>query len=282
MFKKFCLLSLSVFLFISCAGSAPFAGITTISKTPGSFLDSLSLTTSSSIDSFFNSFPAEKGLVFIGAAGKRSDAKETVQFALEDAARRVALFHKVSGEYAVENNIGSGAFDYTNNTYTSIKYDEEGSRQFVSSLQFDADTDTIEIENTLIVRTIYPFMLPIPVRYRPSYGKDDHKPDWVDNPTVEIEGYETGVGHSSRLSSLAGTFTNSYQNAVFAIIRNINTTSRSADLVYQNTGDFFGYKTSSDNVNYSYGTLSGFYILDTWLDPKTKSVWTLAIAEKAN
>jgi hypothetical protein len=267
MLKKFFLLSLSIFLFISCAGFAPFAGIKTSSSVP---------------DFFFNSFPDGNGLVFIGTAGRRSDTKETVQFAMEDAARRVAIFYKVSGEYAVENHIGSGIFDYTNNTYTSMNYDEEQLNQYIGALQYNADTDTIEIENTLIVRAIYRAALPIPVEYHPSYGGVELKPDWVDNSTVEIEGYETGVGCSNRLSSMSDTFTNSYKNAVFAIIRNINTASRSAEQMYQNTGDFFGYWTSSDNVIYSYGTLNGFYILDTWLDPKTKSVWTLAIAEKAN
>jgi hypothetical protein len=267
MLKKNCPLFLSVFLILACAGFAPPAGTTTVSNIPELFL---------------SSFPAESGLVFIGAAGKRSNPKETVQFAMEDAARRVALFHKVSGEYAVENYIGSGTFDYANNTYTSMKYDEEGSKQYVDALQFNADTDTIEIENTLFVRTVYPAALPVPVKYRPSYNRTDHKPDWVDNPISEIEGYEAGVGYSGRYSSLTDTFTHSYQNAIFAIIRNINSTSRNTEILYHNTGDFFGYWTSSDNVTYSYGTLNGFYILDTWLDPKTKSVWTLAIAGKAN
>jgi hypothetical protein len=229
---------------------------------------------------FFNSMPAQNGLVFIGIAGKRSTHKKTVQFALEDAARRVAIFQKVSGEYAIENNIGSGTFDYTNNTYTLLDYDIEGSKQYVDELQFNADTDTIEIENTFIIRTTYPAALSVPVNYRPVYNSDKQKPDWVENPPLEIAGYEVGVGYSGRYSSLADTCTNSYHNAILAIIRNINSTFRSSDLLYQNTGSLFGYKISNDNVTYSYGTLTGFYILDMWINPKDKTVWTLAIAKK--
>jgi hypothetical protein len=228
--------------------------------------------------SFSLSTPTGNRLVFVGVAGRRSNPKETIQFALEDAARRVAVFQKVSGEYAVEINIGSGLLDYTNNTYTSLYYDEEGSKQYVDALQFNADTDTIELENSLIIRATYPGALPVPVRYRPTYSGVDQRPDWVDNHPHEIEGYEAAVSYSARYSSLADTYTNSYRNAIFTIIRNINTVSRSNDAMYQNTGSLFGYRSSSDNVMYSYGTLTGFYVLDTWIDPKTKWVWTLAIA----
>jgi len=229
---------------------------------------------------FFPSAPVGNVLVFIGAAGKRSDPKETLQLALEDAARRVAIYHEVTGEYAVENNIGSGAFDYTYNTFTSLYYNKESVKRYVDALKFSADTDTVEIDNTLFIRTLYTAAMPVPVNYRPVYRGPDKKPDWVDNPPAAIEGYEVGIGYSARHSLLADAFVNSANNAIFAIIRNVNTASRSNNVLYQNTGSLFGYKTASDNVTYSYGILTGYYVLDTWIDPKTKTVWTLAIAKK--
>jgi hypothetical protein len=232
--------------------------------------------------SFFSSFPSEGGLIFIGAAGKRSNPNDTLQFALEDAAQRVAVFHNVSGEYVVENNTGSGAFDYSHNTRTQLFADKEKSKQYVDALQYDADTGSMEIENTFFIRTVYNSPLPEPVSYRPGYSVAGGKPDWIDNPPNEIEGYEVGIGFSGRYSSITDTFTNSWCNAIFAIIRNINASSRSSDLLYQNTGSLFGYKTSYDNVIYSFGALNYFYVLDTWIDPKAKSVWTLAIAKKSN
>jgi hypothetical protein len=232
-------------------------------------------------DSFFSSFPSNGGLVFIGVTGKRSNPKETLQFALEDAAQRVAVFYRISAEYAVENNIGSGAFDYSSKTSTRLFTDKEQSKQYVDALQYNADTDSIEMENSFFIRTVYPSSLPSHVNYRPKYGGTNRKPDWVDNPPNEIEGYETGVGFSGRYSSLTDTFANSWYNAVFAIIRNINTSSQSDDSFYQSTGSLFGYRTSNDNKLYSFGALSYFYALDTWIDPKTKSVWTLAIAKKS-
>jgi hypothetical protein len=231
---------------------------------------------------FFSSFPSEGGLVFIGAAGKRSNPNETLQSALEDAAQRVAVFYSVSGEYAVENNIGSGAFDYSYNTDTKLFTNKEQSKQYIEALKYNSDTDTIEIENTFFIRTVYSSSLPAPVNFRTTYGGADKKPAWIDNPPNEIEGYETGIGFSGRYASITDTFTNSWYNAVFSIIRKINSSSRGSDMLYQNTASLFGYKTSNDNSVYSYGTLNYFYVLDTWIDPKTKSVWTLAIAKKSN
>ena len=272
MLKKLWPLFLSCLFCMACAGTPAPKG--------ASPSDSTSAAAPSAVQpSFFPSAPTGNELVFIGAAGKRSNPKETLQFALEDAARRVAIFYEVSGEYAVENNIGSGAFDYTHNTYTSLYYNQEGAKRYVDSLEFNAGTDTLEIENTFFVRTIFPAALPVPVKYRPVYRGRDQKPDWVENPPAKIEGYEVGVGYSARHSLLADAYTNSCNNAIFAIIRNVNTVSRSNNVLY-NSGGLFGYKTSSDNITYSYGFLTGFYVLDTWIDPHAKTVWTLAIAKK--
>jgi len=232
--------------------------------------------------SFFSSFPSEGGLVFIGTAGKRSNPNETLQFAIENAAQRVAVFYNVSGEYAVENNIGSGAFDYLYNTSAQLFTNKEQSKQYVDALQYNSDTDSIEIENTFFIRTVYYSPLPNPVNFNPKYSGVGRRPDWIDNPPNEIDGYEVGIGFSGRYSSIADTFTNSWYNAVFSIIIKINSSSHSSNLLYQNTGSLFGYKISNDNSVYSYGTLSCFYVIDTWIDPKTKSVWTLAIAKKSN
>jgi hypothetical protein len=231
---------------------------------------------------FFFSAPTGAGLVFIGVAGKRSSPRDTIQFALEDAARKVAAFYGVSGEYAVQNNIGSGIFEYTLNTFTQLYYDAEGSSQYLDALEFNADIDSMEMENTFIIRTTYPAALPAPVTYRPTYSGNDQKPDWIDNPPLEIPGYEMGIGYSGRYSSMANTCSNSFHNAIFAIIRNVNTATRSSGLVYQNTGKFFGYRTTNDNITYSYGALTGFYVLDMWINPQDKSVWTLAIANRSN
>jgi hypothetical protein len=151
----------------------------------------------------------------------------------------------------------------------------------VDALQYNADTDTMEIDNSFFIRAVYPSSLPNAVNFNPKYRGANRKPNWIDNPPSEIDGYEVGIGFSGRYSSITDTFTNSWQNAIFAIIRNINTSAQSGDLLYHSTGSLFGYKTSSDNSLSSFGALDCFYVLDTWIDPKAKSVWTLAIAKKS-
>lgn len=230
--------------------------------------------------SFFLSMPTERGLSFIGVSGIRSNPKETIRLALEDAARRVAVFYRVSGEFFAEINIGSGAFDYTNNVFTVLDYDEEGYKSFVDALQFNADTDSMETENTFFVRAAYPAALPAPVPYRPVYSGRNKKPDWVDTPPLYIGDYEVGIGYAGRHSSTADTCAASYKNAILSIIRNLNVTSRTGNLNYQAPGTF-DYKTSSDNIMYARGSLINFYTLDTWIDPDTKAVWTLAIAQES-
>ena len=271
MFQKLSPLFWWCLLCIACTGGPESKGVPSA--------DAVSAAVSPVRPGFFPSAPVGKGLVFIGAAGKRSNPKETLQIALEDAARRVVIFNEVSGEYAVQNNIGSGAFDYTHHTYTSLYYNKEGVKRYVDALEFDAGTDTFEMENTFFVRTVYPAGLPKEVNYRPVYRGSNQKPDWVDSPPARIDGYEVGVGYSDRRALLADTYANSCNNAIFAIIRNVTTVFRSSNTLY-NTGGLFGYKTASDNVTYSYGVLSGFYVLDTWIDPQAKTVWTLAIAKK--
>jgi len=231
-----------------------------------------------SITSFFSSMPSGNELVFIGAVGRRSNPADSLRLAVEDAAKRVVIFNNVYGEYALENNVSSAALDYTNNINSTLYFNEEEAAQYIDALKYNKNIDTIEIDNTFFVRTTYTSALSYPVNYRPTYNNEG-KPNWVENPP-EIYGYETGVGFAGRHSSMANTYTVSRNNAIYAIIRNINSVSQSSDLLYQNSGKLFGYKISYNNNIYSYGTLNGFYVLDTWIDQSAKTVWTLAIARK--
>jgi len=274
-FKKtnFICLILCSFIFSTCSVFSSIFPSLSKSQTPP---------VEDSQTSFFSSFPSNDGLVFIGVAGRRSNPKETLQLAIENAAQRVAVFYHISGEYAVKSNIGSGAFDYSYMTRTQLFTDKENALQYIDALKYDADTDTIELENSIFIRTVYPSSLPYVVNYRPKYSGKDKKPDWIENPPKEIEGYNVGIGYSGRYSSITDSFTNSWYNAVFEIIREINTSAQNSEILYQNTGNLFGYKTSSDNTLYSFGAIDGFFVLDTWIDPKEKTVWTLAIAKKSN
>ena len=265
--KIFRLLPLSYLLFLTACISMP------------SFLSSPSENTDNTQQHFFSSFPSGGELVVIGVAGRRSNPQETIRLALENAAVKVGKYYRVGGEYAIQNYVGSGAFDYSHETHAVLHFDPESSKQYVESLKYDIDIDTFEYQNALFIRATYPASLPVPVSYRPGYNGEDRKPSWVENPPIEIDGYKVGVGFSNRRSSMADAVNNSRDNAIFAIIKSINTVTRSDSMMYMESGSLFGYKTSHENITYSFGTLDGFYVLDFWIDPKLLTVWTLAIAK---
>jgi hypothetical protein len=231
-------------------------------------------------DPFLLTLPGSSGLVFIGVAGRRSNPNETMQYALEDAARRAALFYGVSGECIINNEAGSGAFDYSYSNNSAVYYDEEGAIQYLEALEFDPDTDAMEMENALFIRASYRAALPGPVEYRPNYAGPGRKPDWVDQEP-RIPGYEVGIGYAGRYSSIADACTASWKNAVFSIVRNISTSAKAGGLNYQGPG-FFDYNTSDSKTIYAAAELENFYILDIWIDPQTKAVWTLGIAKSAS
>ena len=258
-------LLISVLLFIACASSPP--------------APSPSISDDNQVQQFFSTVPSGDGLVFIGTAGRRLNPDETLQLALTDAAQRVAMFHQVSGEYILENTIGSGFLDWTHDVRAVLFFDVEGSVRFLDSLQYDIDKDTMLFENAFFVRTFVPMTLPSRVDFRPRNKNETGRPDWINN-IPEIDGYETGVGFSSRRASMAETFNNSRNNAIFSIIKNISATAQSSGIQYHRSDSIFAYDAITENSIHAHGTLNSFYVLDTWIDRRTLQVWTLAIAEK--
>lgn len=231
------------------------------------------------VQQFLSTLPAADGLVFIGVAGRRVNQNETLRLALENAAQRVSMFHRVSGEYILENTIGSGFLDWTHDVRSALAFDVDGSARYLDLLQFDIDNDTMLFRNAFFVRTFVQMTLPSPVNFLPSYGADG-RPDWINSIPI-IDGYEVGVGFSARRASMAETFNNSRNNAIFSIIKNISATARSSNIQSYRSDSIFAFDAITDHSIHAYGTLSSFYVLDTWIDQRTWQVWTLAIAKQS-
>ena len=237
-----------------------------------------------SIDpSFLQSIPTGNGLVFMVVAGKRSSRKETLKYALEDAARRVSIFNGVTAEYIYANSNDSTLLGNNQWIHAALEYDKEGVEKYIEILKFDPDkrSDIMEIENAVIIRTIYPVSLSNPVFYLPVYYGKEKKPNWVDTPPSSIGGYTVGIGYSDKHSSTAETWKKSFDEAIFSIVRSVDASFRSEESNIINTSSMFGYSRTTEDFIYSLRTLAEFYVLDAWMDPQTKAVWTLAIARKA-
>jgi hypothetical protein len=260
----------SVLLFFSLYSSA-CSGLPPVNETAGAGEN----TDTPAAVNFWNSMPAN-GLVFIGGAGIRSNRDESIMLALEDSARRLSIFNAVEGEFVSYNKTGSGFFDYTSDTQTSLHFDEDY-RGFTESLEYDPDTDIIQIDNTIFVRAHFNGPVAVQIPYQLPSETGGEKPGWVDNPPKELSGYHVGVGFAGRRASHRDTVNASFDAAIFSIIREFSSEVSAGTLNYQGSG-VFDYRSANDTTISARGVLTGFYVLDTWLDPSNKAVWTLAVA----
>ena len=219
--------------------------------------------------------PQGSKLIFLGIAGIRSRRQESIGFALEEAARRVAIFHDVVGEFYFRSNTGSRLLDYRAETTSSLRYDE-AYRDYVEALEFDEDFDVFESENAIFVRVRYPGRLSL--NYYPSLPGPGGKPYWTENPPGAIGAYTAGVGYAGRRNAHRDTVIASWENAIFSVIRNVSAQSWGQSIDFRG-GGFLDHGSSIEHGVEAKAVLKGFYVLETWTDPVNKSVWTLAIAQ---
>jgi hypothetical protein len=99
----------------------------------------------------------------------------------------------------------------------------------------------------------------------------------VDNPPVDISGYAVGVGYAGRRDAHRDTVIASYENAILAIIQNQSINVWGASIGFHGSG-FLDYSELNQKGMSANGVLTGFYVLEIWMDPATRAVWTLAIA----
>jgi hypothetical protein len=222
-----------------------------------------------------DSFPLGDELVFIGVSGIFSKREDSIRYALEDAARRLVFFQSVGGEIIQNEYIGPGAFDYKNDNQGKLFYDEDITK-YIEQLQFDPGTDVFEENRTIFVRAYYRASHKLPVGS--GYISQKERPFWVDDPPSQIEGFLTGVGYAVPQGAHKDTIIKSYENAVYAIIKTLSDELHSEQETYENSASAFGFYISTENKIVSQATLKNFYILESWADPATRAVWTLAIA----
>jgi hypothetical protein len=214
--------------------------------------------------------PVRDAITIIGITGRRGSRGEAVKEALADAARKAALYHGVYAESAAALNQGGGNLDY----FSGFDYQISPSNSYeayIDALIFDEDEDVLEKNGVIIVRARYFGDFDVPP-YEPA-AAENGKPIWVQNYTAaDIPGFLTGVGHSSNKGTLQRTHTASYETALVSILP----ARVSSEVI-----DVDGSKLTS-SVTKSEGYLSNVMILETWLDKKTNSVWTLVAAKPAD
>jgi hypothetical protein len=131
-------------------------------------------------------------------------------------------------------------------------------------------------ENAVFVRARYRGSLPLFYQSQPA--GPGGRPAWVDNPPETISGYAAGAGYAGRRNAHRDTVIASCENAVLALIQNQNSKAWSTSEGFRGAG-FLDYSAVSQKGMSANGVLTGFYVLEIWIDPATKAVWTLAIAQ---
>jgi hypothetical protein len=260
------------FILLACIFFAGCPGSPSPAKTPASAPQSEN-------NPFWDAGSGPSGsLIFHGCAGIYSKKEESIQLALEEAAKKVAVFTLVEGRLLSFTNIGAGVFDYQSKTETSLIYGDPAA--YTEALAFDPETDVLETNRTVFVRVRYQPPEPVSIPYRSSSFQNSVKPAWVDAPPV-IPGYTVGLGYAGARAKYADTITASWENSVFSIVTGLYGSAKEEITSTRGPGAFDVASSNTQEIRAA-GKLRGFYILDTWTNPGDKSVWTLSIAQKSD
>ena len=215
------------------------------------------------------------GLVFIGVSNRRSNRDEAIQIALEDAARRLSFFDSVWARSVSRDYRGGRALDVSIGSEYVLEYERDLGR-YIEELEFDPETDVFENNNAVFVVARKAGGSPMPSARGHSFG--NRRPAWVDSPPLEIGGYPAGVGFAVRHADHRDTIIKSYERATVNIIESMAVQISGGQEHFQGTNSVFDFTMSAAGEITASGTLTNFYIIESWTDPANLSVWTLAVA----
>jgi hypothetical protein len=213
---------------------------------------------------------ARNGAVFLGVAGGFYLSKErAVSLALKDAARRVSMYHQVEASIQF-TEVYDPQYRQTNVVNSRKLAYGEDYEKYTACLEYDGEKDVYEEHDAVFVRARYKG---IDIKLSYSESKHKNKPEWIENPPSKIEGYPAAIGFAGGQLSHKDTVIASYEDAIFALLQNSTFTVSG---VQETKG---GLLSDSSTACVS-GVIKGFYIVETWTDPRTKAVWTLAAARE--
>jgi hypothetical protein len=214
--------------------------------------------------------PDNGDLVVIGVANRQRKREDEIQFALDDAAQKVALFYGVSGKVSISETNGSGLWDYSMDIDYDFVYDSDYEK-YLDALRYDTSRDAMSIDGAFLLRVRY--TAPNPLRVHHHFSIKDGMPEWIKKPPDTINGFITGIGYARPQSKFKDTMTKAYKNAIASIMGRLSTNNASK-IINMSNGS-----TVSTNVQTSEAELASVFVLETWLDPNTKGVWILAVAK---
>jgi hypothetical protein len=222
-------------------------------------------------NNYWLTLPGPASVVIIGISGRQQKRENEIELAREYAAKKAAIYHGVQVSFENVQDIGVNFFDYFTSSKIVLDYDKE-LEKYKEKLIFDENRGAMEGNGGVFVRFTYPVSFPGNINYKFTRNQDG-SPEWINHPPKEINGFIAGVGYSDRQLYIRDTFEKSYNAAAADIVSMLSTVMTTSVVSAE------GYNTSLIRQQ-SKGLLSHFLVLETWIDPKTLAVWTLAIAEE--
>ena len=217
--------------------------------------------------------PTQNELVFIGVSSRQIKPDAEVASAREDAAKKVSMYHGIRADVEAVQNVGTGYLDYFANSKIAVEYDQQ-IEQYLDKLTFDPDRDVFTRNNVVFIRFTYPAAFPGNISYH--FDKNPNgSPKWTSSPPSEIGGFMAGVGFARRQQRIRDTIVKSYESAVASLVTRISSSITASDTSTFTQGTSFFHQQSE-------GRLANFLVIETWIDPSTEAVWTLAVARNAD
>ena len=204
-------------------------------------------------------------LIVIGVSNPMLRRDSEIAAAKEDAARKVAMFYGIHGSVEITSGTGSGFFDYTHDSNVEIIYDTNYER-YIEQLTFDPQNDVLITGEAVFVR----FQHDTTVTDIDTVRLTGGRPGWTRNK-LEFDGYMTAIGFAQNQRRLKDTIFKSIEDAIARMIENLSTTVNTMETTT-------GQGSSSLIQAKSEGRLNNFRVIDFWIEPETRFVYTLAIA----
>ena len=195
-----------------------------------------------------------------------------IEAARADAAGKVAMFRGMTVTAESFNRYDAGVFGFVAEFRAEIDLDDADSSGFAQRLSFDPARDVLVLDFATLVRFTYPVALPGLNVYGGNTGANG-RPGWTYGRGIPvIEGHIVAAGFSQNRVQFRDTVTASAQDAAARLVAGISTTVETVIVDLAGQGSVTYIRSSSA------GRLSGFRVLEFWVDPATLSVYTLAVA----
>jgi hypothetical protein len=221
----------------------------------------------------WSTFPVDGKLVIIGAAGRQLRREDAIMLALEDAAKKAAFFRGIYGYTETFVQYGISYYDFDYGKSVEFVYDDEYLK-YIDQFEFDEEKDVFEEDNSVFVRVRFNGGSVPSLNFKPTMaGKN---PEWIKTPPKDLGDYTLGVGYALRHSHYKDAVIASYEAAAASILNKLH--SQAASVV--DSFETAGYSDAlTMELQVAEGFLTEFYVLETWVNPDDRSVWTLAVAK---